>query len=46
VTDPQVLPALRHYNLRLMKKGKCPWARNHNFDLITNILGENTTPVI
>lgn len=39
VTDPMVLPAIRHYNLRLMKKGKCPWARKHTFDLVTEMLG-------
>ena len=44
VTDPEVIPALRHYNLRLMKKGKCPWARSHNFDLVTDILSEQPAP--
>jgi hypothetical protein len=37
--DPAVLPAIRHFNLRLMKRGKCPWARNHNFELMNAIVG-------
>jgi hypothetical protein len=45
VTDPDVIPALRHYNLRLIKKGKCPWARSHNFDLVTDILSEQPAAV-
>lgn len=45
VTDAKVLPALRHYNLRLMKKGKCPWARSHNFDLVTTLLSEQPAPL-
>ena len=39
-TDRDVIPALRHYNLRLMKKGKCLWARYHNFELVTDLLSE------
>jgi len=38
LADPRVLPALRQYNLRLMKKGRCRWANSHNFDLITHAL--------
>jgi hypothetical protein len=41
VNDPHVIRAFRHYNLRLMKKGKCPWGRNHNFDLIDAILADD-----
>lgn len=46
VNDPEVLPAIRHYTLRLMKKGKSPWARFHNFDLVTDILGEPAAPAL
>lgn len=35
LADPDILPALRLFNLRLMKRGRCPWAKSHNFDLIT-----------
>lgn len=40
VTDPDVIPAMRHFNLRLMKRGRCPWANSHNFDLATDLLSE------
>jgi hypothetical protein len=39
-----VLAAIRHYNLRLMKKGKCPWARSHNFELVTDALATRRSP--
>jgi hypothetical protein len=39
LADPDVLPAIRVFNMRLMKRGKCPWARSHNFKLMNAILG-------
>lgn len=39
LADPNALPAIRLFNMRLMKRGKCPWARSHNFELISAIGG-------
>ncbi len=40
LNDPDIIPAIRLYNLRIMKKGKCPWAKSHSFDLIDEILSK------
>lgn len=38
ISDPEVLPAIRLFNLRLMKKGPCNFARYHCMDLADKIL--------
>lgn len=44
ISDPDVIPALRLFNLRLAKRGACPWARSHSFELISDILSEHGAP--
>lgn len=38
ISDPEVLPAIRLFNLRLMKKGPCNFARYHCMDLADRIV--------
>jgi hypothetical protein len=38
VRDPQMLPAIRLFNLRLMKKGPSNWGKNHCLELADRIL--------
>ena len=38
INDQSVIRAARLYNLRLMKKGRCPWRKSHNFALVDEIL--------
>lgn len=38
ISDPEVLPAIRLFNLRLMKKGPCNFARYHCMDLADKLV--------
>ena len=38
IYDPEVLPAIRLFNLRLMKKGPCNFARYHCMDLADKLV--------
>ena len=38
LTDPEVLPAIRLFNLSLMKKGPCNFARHHCMDLADKLV--------
>lgn len=38
ITDPQILPAIRLFNLRLMKKGACTAGRYHCLDLADRLI--------
>jgi hypothetical protein len=38
VRDPRILPAIRIFNLNLMKKGACNWGKNHCLDLADHLL--------
>lgn len=38
-SDPEVLPAIRLFNLRLMKKGPCNFGRYHCMDLADELVG-------
>lgn len=38
IRDPRVLPAIRLFNLRLMKKGACNWGHNHCLDLADKLV--------
>lgn len=38
ITDPQILPAIRLFNLRLMKKGPCTSGRYHCLDLADRLI--------
>jgi hypothetical protein len=40
VTDPEVLPAIREFNLRLMQRGPCIYGRYHCMDLADRLLEE------
>ncbi|MBA2376824.1 MAG: GIY-YIG nuclease family protein, partial [Rubrobacter sp.] len=40
VTDPEVLPAIREFNLRLMRRGPCIYGRYHCMDLVDRLLEE------
>ena len=40
LSDPEVLPAIRLFNLRLMKKGPCNFGRYHCMDLADRLLKE------
>ncbi|CAN5713117.1 hypothetical protein BH23GEM7_BH23GEM7_39610 [soil metagenome] len=40
VTDPEVLPAIREFNLRLMQRGPCIYGRYHCMDLADRLLDE------
>jgi hypothetical protein len=44
IRHPRVLPALRLFNLRLMRKGICVYGRNHCFDLADQLV-EGDFPV-
>jgi hypothetical protein len=39
LADPEVLPAIRLFNLRLMKKGPCNFGRYHCMDLADRLVG-------
>jgi hypothetical protein len=39
LSDPEVLPAIRLFNLRLMKKGPCNFGRYHCMDLADRLIG-------
>jgi len=39
LSDPAVLPAIRLFNLRLMKKGPCNFGRYHCMDLADELVG-------
>jgi hypothetical protein len=39
LSDPEVLPAIRLFNLRLMKKGPCNFGRYHCMDLADRSIG-------
>jgi hypothetical protein len=39
LSDPDVLPAIRLFNLRLMKKGPCNFGRYHCMDLADRLIG-------
>ena len=38
IQDPRVLPAIRLFNLRLMKKGASNWGKNHCLDLADKLV--------
>ena len=38
IQDPRVLPAIRLFNMRLMKKGPCNWGHNHCLDLADKLV--------
>jgi len=38
IRDPQILPAIRLFNLRLMKKGPCTFGRYHCLDLADRLI--------
>ncbi len=40
-SDPEVLPAIRLFNLRLMKKGPCNFGRYHCMDLADALIGDD-----
>jgi hypothetical protein len=39
LSDPEVLPAIRLFSLRLMKKGACNFGRYHSMDLADRLVG-------
>lgn len=42
LSDPKILPAIRLFNMRLMKKGPCVYSRNHCLDLADKLVPELT----
>ncbi len=42
LSDPKILPAIRLFNMRLMKKGPCVFSRNHCLDLADKLVPEPT----
>jgi hypothetical protein len=38
LSDPEVLPAIRLFNLRLMQKGACIYSRYHCMDLADRLI--------
>jgi hypothetical protein len=43
IQNPEVLPAIRLFNLRLMQKGPSNWGKNHCLDLADHLLEKAST---